>query len=535
MNRERMRALVRQARQLAKSLRADRGGNALMIVALGLPALFGGAGLAIDVAQWYVWQRELQFAVDQAALAGAWARTDPGLSSVYATRARQEFDANLQLIRPFAGMPTVTLANYNGGSANAVKVVAKFNRTLPFTRLLIDRNVTIAADAQASFALATSKTSCIVAVHPTASGAFTLGGSVSGNVNCGFAAVSNSATAMVKNGNSGAQAGWLVAAGGIDSGFSKNGTLYPNTPGMADPFSGVATPSPANSPARTYSCPTATPAQTTTTATIATYTETWNYTYTGTKKNNVSTLVSQVKTATSPTSYQYNQTVANGTVAGPDPANNPSLSTQTGSVTGSYQRIDVIIKTFKSYSAVVPVTVPANDGIARPQPGTYTTISIACETQFQPGIYVVDDIDFGQNKKVTGTDVMFVIRNSGGMHINSNSNITLHGITDDTLTGTYGYSGDEAAKLNGMLIFDPNSTAQFKLNGNASMSLDGTLYMPKREIWFNGNSTAAGGCMMIVASTITFTGNNDLTSICTPSGVDPLNVGGGVAQVKLVI
>jgi Flp pilus assembly protein TadG len=45
-------------------LLASRGGNAALIVALGMPALIGGAGLAVDTAQWYMWKRELQFAVD---------------------------------------------------------------------------------------------------------------------------------------------------------------------------------------------------------------------------------------------------------------------------------------------------------------------------------------------------------------------------------------------------------------------------------------------------------------------------------------
>ena len=51
-------------------------GNATLIVALGAPVLIGGAGLGVDLAQWYMWKGELQFAVDQAGVAGAWAMVD---------------------------------------------------------------------------------------------------------------------------------------------------------------------------------------------------------------------------------------------------------------------------------------------------------------------------------------------------------------------------------------------------------------------------------------------------------------------------
>jgi uncharacterized membrane protein len=68
-----MRSFIRK--KLA-GLTGCTSGNATLIVALGMPMLIGGAGLGVDVAQWYMWKRELQFAVDQAAIAGAWARAE---------------------------------------------------------------------------------------------------------------------------------------------------------------------------------------------------------------------------------------------------------------------------------------------------------------------------------------------------------------------------------------------------------------------------------------------------------------------------
>ena len=58
-------------RRTAQRLKASKSGNAALLVALGLPVLIGSSGLAVDVSQWYMWKQELQFAADQAALAGA--------------------------------------------------------------------------------------------------------------------------------------------------------------------------------------------------------------------------------------------------------------------------------------------------------------------------------------------------------------------------------------------------------------------------------------------------------------------------------
>ena len=52
-------------RKKLTELRQCKSGNALMLVALGMPVLIGGTGVAVDTAQWYMWKGELQYAVDQ--------------------------------------------------------------------------------------------------------------------------------------------------------------------------------------------------------------------------------------------------------------------------------------------------------------------------------------------------------------------------------------------------------------------------------------------------------------------------------------
>lgn len=51
-------------RAFGSKLRKDVSGNTMIMVVMGMPMLVGGTGLAVDTAQWYLWQRELQYAAD---------------------------------------------------------------------------------------------------------------------------------------------------------------------------------------------------------------------------------------------------------------------------------------------------------------------------------------------------------------------------------------------------------------------------------------------------------------------------------------
>jgi Flp pilus assembly protein TadG len=529
---------------LLRKMSGHRSGNAAMLVTLGLPALLGGGGLAVDVTQWYIWKRELQFAVDQAAIAGAWARADAVTRLEYETRAGQEFDSSLQVTKDFASEPTVALVNYDGGSNNAVRVTASAEQTLPFTGIFMNGDVEVAVQATATLTAGASYSGCIVALHPTMEGAFTLGGNASGTVACGVAALSNDEdAAMVKNGNSTAQLGQLVATGGIDADFAVNGTMHPFTAGLTNPFGNTAEPDPSPSPAQTYSCPVASAGTSSTTATVqATTVISYQY-HTGNNSNqaltsarngtNVTTFSPATGGSSTPDAARNNVSVPAATVNGSFPA--APVYTYVRQVSNNPKKHEIkktVITT--TYSNVLTTTTPGSDGIARPEPGTYGTINITCQTEFQPGIYLVDDIDFGQNQVVTGQGVLFVIRQGGGMHINSRSNLTLSGISKEMLMNTYNYTEAEARRLARMVIYDADSTDQLKINGNSDIHFEGILYMPSREVWFNGTSAVTGQCIMVVASQVTFTGTVDLDSFCTPSGSTSLEVGSSEASVKLV-
>ena len=336
--------------------------------------------------------------------------------------------------------------------------------------------------------------------------------------------------------------------------------LKSNTVGLVDPLGTIAQPT-GNGISRAYSCPTASagsPAVTTYTATQKLRTVT-TYIY---KKGSSSAGATVITPTYSGTGFLPNSDDNPGVTTSVSRTTSAYVAggpTQAGPTAGAAVRVSgngnntvwrfPTTTTYTTISNVGSTTTPAvaaNDGIARPLPGTYTDINIACQTIFQPGIYVINGtIDFSANKTVSGTDVLFVMTTANKIaNINSNTNLALSGITTNTLMTTYGYSATNAAKLATMLFFDQLSTDQIKFNGNSTTNFNGTIYMPKRTMWFNGTSAVSGACMKLVADKIQLDGTTNLSSFCDPGGSTALEVrpqittttttAGTTAIVKLV-
>jgi Flp pilus assembly protein TadG len=524
-------------------LKQSTSGNATLLVALGMPVLIGSSGLAVDTAQWYMWKRELQFAVDQAALAGAWARSDTATRSTYASRAQQEFAINLSTTTGTTSTPTVTLTNYGSGSSNAIRVSATASQPLPFTNFITGNVTTVAASATATFSESANYSACILSVNPVENRSAIFGNAITGGSDCGVGALSTGDQAIVETGDSEVALGDIIAAGGVEDTFSNNGTIHENVTGLSDPHAGTVAPSSAGQPSYTYSCPSASEGSTAWVANVSVRTQ---VTYLYKRGNPVNSA-----TAITLTSGQDGYLAPSDVTTGPTSTTFTSLptagSTITGPSTGSYShvagtggnriwRAEVRTVTTTIGTVSDPITSGYNDGIARPLPGIYSNIDIQCDTQFSSGIYFVSgDIDFGNNRVVTGSDVLFVLTGeSGGIRINSTSNVTLSGITPATLVARYGYTADEAAKLNKMLFFDKENDSEFDINGTATLDLDGILYMPKREVKINGTMSQGSRCIMLVADTFWITGSANLTNFCSPTGEGGFEIGNRPASVRLV-
>ena len=530
-------------RRTLRKLKNSTSGNATLLVALGMPVLIGSSGLAVDTAQWYMWQRELQFAVDQAALAGAWARSDTATRTTYQYRAGQEFAINLSTTTGTTSTPTVTLANYAAGSNNAIRVSATASQPLPFTNFITGNVTTVAASAMATFTESASYSTCILSVNPVENRSAIFGNAITGGSNCGVGALSTGDQAIVETGDSEVALGDIIAAGGVEDTFSNNGTIHENVTGLSDPHASDPEPSSAGQPSYTYICPPVRSPTTTWTANVSVRTEI-SYLYKrGNPVNSATPIILAVGAVgyLAPSDTTPPATSASYTFAP------TAVSTIVGPTTSAYQHVDgngsnriwraeVRRVTTTIGSVAGPFISGGSDGIARPLPGIYTNININCDTIFSSGIYFISgSIDFGNNRAVTGSDVMFVMTgDAGNIRINSNSNVNLSGITKATLISRYGFTNSLATKMNKMLFFDRDNDSEFDINGNARLDLDGILYMPKREVKINGNMSQGSRCIMLVADTFWITGSAHLTNFCSPTGDGGFEIGNRPASVRLV-
>ncbi|SMQ74561.1 Putative Flp pilus-assembly TadE/G-like [Altererythrobacter xiamenensis] len=410
-------------RSFLRNLRSDKSGNAALIVALGMPALIGGTGYAVDTAQWYTWKQELQFATDQAAIAGAYAQSKEITQQDYATRAEQEFEANLAITADIASEPDISLASYNGGTDNSVIVRASATATLPFSSFLTGKGTTVSVFSQARFQQGASYTSCVIATDDDDDGAITIRGNATLTAGCGMAALSNSDQAIIVDGNPQVDAGYIMSAGGIDDALTSLGDnqLLEYVEGLEDPYDDLTPPD--NPTPREYKC-----------------------------QNN------------------------------------------------------------------------RGSKFASLQPGTYSDLTIQCDTILAGGIYVIEggSLDINAQDDLTGNGVMFVLKDGANIKINGGSSVNLTAMTIGELIAA-GVSAEDAEKLAGMLIFeDPNGDEASKdhvINGNASTVLNGIVYLPKSHVRFNGTASVTSQCFMLAASTIDIGGTADMTSFCPPDEV----------------
>ena len=569
--------MLKKVKRLMKSLRRNTSGNVLFLFAAGAPALIGGAGLAVDTAQWYMWKREMQYAVDQAAMAAAWSRVGGTTGNEYRTRAQQELTANLQVV-DFQGTPSITLEQWNtSGAANSVKVSLRASRELPFSKLLMGHGTTIAVSAQARFEKASAFTACLIAVDPSTRGAITFAGNAYLIAKCGVAALSNNENAITQSGQGYFNVGYLVAAGGIDDQLQhdQNNTytnvLFEGQQGLVDPFKDLTPPN--NSYPRTYACASTTTYVANYTITTAvesrSYTATSNnpYNWTGPASTTVSGTQTGSEPATSTTQVNTKNENPATPVVSPVQAGTPQAipGTSTTKCTGpsdnrvctttttptTYKRVDTVTTTTKSINSISSTSSPA---IAAMQPGTYSDFTVACDTTMAPGVYVINggsSSGFTVHSQYSVKSVypngapggvMIVLKNHTSLDINGGSSLDLRAMSyPEMVDPRYGnISPTEALKLKDMLIFEDRdsggATNDDKLNGSAGAKLTGTIYLPKSSITFNGTLGVTSGCLVITAKTIAIGGTANMASFCdggdgTGLGV---SVGGGNASVSLV-
>lgn len=418
-----------------RALRGDRSGNAALLVALGAPALIGAGGLAIDTTQWYMWKRELQHSVDQAAYAGAWALAREESADTYATRAQQEFDANLSKTLDFVSDPEIRIANYASGTANSVVVTATASKLLPFSSFLTGTAATVRATAQASFAEGLNYNACLVSLTEEGTGT-TIGGNATVRAQCGLAALSCDEDAIIIDGSASVSTDSIAACGTVSVPEDNEDVTAEGVRGLEDIYAELVPPT--NDTPRTYQC-------------------------SGRGRNAQASL----------------------------------------------------------------------------QPGTYSSLVVSCTTVLASGIYVINGgtLDLAANYNVTGSGVMFVLKNGATMHFGGNGNgnsIRLTPMSASDFIGTP-YQ-DQADDLSDILVFEhrdnnvPNPGHTF--NGNSNSLIEGLIYLPSSNIRVLGTADVSAQCLQISAYTIDIRGNAFLETLCPIN--ETTSVGSSIASVKLV-
>lgn len=528
-------------RRTLRDLRHQTSGNAMMLMALGMPALIGGGGLAVDTAQWYMWKRELQYAVDQAALAGAWARTQESTENAFEDRAAQEFTANLAATKDYAAIERIALANFAGGDENSVTVSATLTRSLPFSSFLTNSGTTITAYAQAAYEEGATFTSCLIAVDEDDDGAVIIGGTSVLTAGCGIAALSNSDQSIIINGTPEIDAGWVLSRGGIDDWFDTHtdDEVHEYLEGLFDPYAKLSPPNPAESQiSREYTCVKGTK---TTRANVGTDTSTvYSYWKGADPIGNPGGLVEvndaknkRTNTRSSSTTYTI---VSNDTVEGVTTSTTVKW-TKTNNASGANATWEKATTTV--ITSIDGINVTITPDLANTFPGTYSAgIKVGCKTTFAPGVYILEgDLEIDGQYEVTGPGVMFVLRNGAGIKINGGSSVHLTAMQASDLMAR-GVDEQTANQLAGMLVFeDRNSSGNNnanKINGNAATILNGTIYLPKSGIEFTGTASVTSQCLMIAAATIKITGTANMTTFCPAGSTNDDVVANEISRVRLV-
>lgn len=154
-------------------------------------------------------------------------------------------------------------------------------------------------------------------------------------------------------------------------------------------------------------------------------------------------------------------------------------------------------------------------------PGVYCggmQVNAGAVVTLNPGIYYVDQgsLSVAGNATINGAGVTIVFTSGNNSNwatasIGSNANINLTAPTTGPTAGIVIF-GDRNM---------PVGTA-FKMIGGDTQSLSGAIYLPKAALNYAGGSGASNGCTQIVADTLNWSGNSNLSLNCSGAATKPI-------------
>ena len=204
-------SLARAASHM-RALSRDVRGSVLVLTGAGIFALVGGAGLATDAVQWYMWKRQLHQATDAGALAGAHALSQDATSVNAPVRREVVRNANSVIVVRQINTPPRTGAFE--GNATAVEVIATTSRRLPFSSMFMRSPPVVIARSVA--ARVRDGEHCVISLARDGVGV-SLAGTANVNLGCGVAANREGQSAIYFEGSSYLDGSPLTTVGGITS------------------------------------------------------------------------------------------------------------------------------------------------------------------------------------------------------------------------------------------------------------------------------------------------------------------------------
>jgi hypothetical protein len=161
-------------------------------------------------------------------------------------------------------------------------------------------------------------------------------------------------------------------------------------------------------------------------------------------------------------------------------------------------------------------------------PGVYCggiSVNAGATATLSPGVYYMDQgsltVNGGGTLNGAGVTIIFTSstnKNYATASLNGGANINLTAPTSGWTAGLVMIADRKA----------PVGTA-YKLNGGATQSLGGTVYVPTGALTYAGGADVAASCTKLIGDTITFTGNSNLAVNC---GTYPLK-NFGIVNAKL--
>ena len=221
-------------------LRGNKAGSAITVFAILTPVIIGSAGLSVDVVSWYLTKRQLQSAVDGAALAGTQVLGYTGSVSQAVAAAQADFSQNAPAAISAATI-TVTSPPTTGayaGDARAVEANLNFAHPLHFAKIALSSDVVITTRAVGK--VVNGGPNCVLALDKTVGRAIEFTGSADVTLDCGITSNSGSAESIYIAGSAELTADPAVAVGDImiggSSSFHTNHPPQPLSLPARDPY-----------------------------------------------------------------------------------------------------------------------------------------------------------------------------------------------------------------------------------------------------------------------------------------------------------